>query len=54
MLTPLFHRIEEPYNRRRLLQILGAGLDAAARTLVEPHIRRMGGRNCSALWDAWG
>jgi len=42
MLTPLFERIDEPGNRRRLLQILGAGLDAATRTLVEPQIRRLG------------
>lgn len=42
MLTALFDRVDEPANRRRLLQILGRGLNAATRTVVEPHVRRLG------------
>jgi hypothetical protein len=42
MLGALFDRIDEPGNRRRLLHILGRGLSAAARALVEPYVRRLG------------
>lgn len=42
MLGALFDRIDEPGNRTRLLHILGRGLNAAARALVEPHVRRLG------------
>jgi hypothetical protein len=42
MLAALFERVDEPGNRLRLLHILGRGLDASARALVEPHVRRRG------------
>lgn len=42
MLAALFDRIDEPGNPRRLLHILGRGLNAAARAMVEPHVRRLG------------
>lgn len=42
MLSALFDRIDEPGNRSRLLHILGAGLDAPTRALVEPLVRRWG------------
>ncbi len=42
MLAALFDRVDEPGNRRRLLHILGAGLNAAARALVEPIVTRLG------------
>lgn len=42
MLTALFERIDEPGNPRRLLQILGSGLNAAARAIVEPYVRALG------------
>lgn len=42
MLGALFDRIGEPGNRRRLLHILGGGLNAGAQAIVEPHVRRLG------------
>lgn len=39
MLKRLFARLEEPQNRRDLLRLLGARLNPAARTLVEPIIQ---------------
>lgn len=42
MLFALFDRVDDLDSRRRLLQILGRGLDAASRALVEPHVRRLG------------
>jgi hypothetical protein len=42
MLSALFDRIDAPGNRRRLLQILGRGLNPAARSIVEPFVRRFG------------
>jgi hypothetical protein len=42
MLDELLDRVDEPANRRRLVQLLGRGLNAAARTLVEPYVRRLG------------
>lgn len=42
MLNALFERVDEPGNRRRLLHVLGRGLNTAARTLVEPNVRRLG------------
>ncbi|MDP5185489.1 DUF4157 domain-containing protein [Blastococcus sp. BMG 814] len=42
MLDTLFDRVDEPGNRRRLLHVLGRGLDTAAQALVEPNVRRLG------------
>jgi hypothetical protein len=42
ILSALFDRIDEPGNRRRLLHILGRGLNAAAQAIVEPYVRRLG------------
>lgn len=42
MLGLLFDRIDAPGSRLRLLHILGQKLSAAARTLVEPHVRKLG------------
>lgn len=42
MLNVLFERIDEPGNQRRLLHILGRGLNAAAQAMVEPFVRRLG------------
>jgi hypothetical protein len=42
MLDELLERIDEPAHRRDLLRLLGAGLNSAARTLVEPLIQDMG------------
>lgn len=42
MLGALFDRIDEPGNQLRLLHILGRGLNATARALVEPHVRMRG------------
>jgi hypothetical protein len=39
MLRALLKRIDEPENRRDLLRLLGAGLNPAARTLIEPIIQ---------------
>ena len=39
MLTELLERVDEPENRRDLLRLLGAGLNATARALVEPIIQ---------------
>ena len=42
MLGALFDRVDVPANRRRLLHILGRGLDATGRAAVEPHVRQLG------------
>jgi hypothetical protein len=42
MLGPLFDRIDARGNRRRLLHILGRGLNGAARAIVEPYVRSLG------------
>ena len=42
MLDALFDRVDEPANRRRLLHLLGRGLNTAARALVEPYVRGLG------------
>jgi hypothetical protein len=42
MLGALFDRIDASGNRRRLLHILGRGLNAAAQALVEPYVRKLG------------
>jgi Domain of unknown function (DUF4157) len=42
MLGALFDRVDEPGNRLRLLHILGRGLNATARALVEPYVRGLG------------
>lgn len=42
MLGALFDRVDVLANRLRLLHILGGGLNAAARAIVEPHVRRLG------------
>jgi hypothetical protein len=39
MLRAMLERIDEPANRRDLLRLLGAGLNAAARAVVEPIIQ---------------
>jgi hypothetical protein len=41
-LRDLFDRIVEPANQRDLLRLFGGRLDASARALVEPHVRRLG------------
>jgi hypothetical protein len=42
MLNALLDRVDEPANRRRLLHVLGRGLNAPARALVEPYVRGLG------------
>ena len=42
MLGPLISRVDEPANRRALLQLLGGGLNSVARALVEPHVAALG------------
>ncbi|GIF20821.1 hypothetical protein BJ973_001273 [Actinoplanes tereljensis] len=42
MLEELFDRIDVPANRRRLVQLMGAKLNAMLHALVEPHIRKLG------------
>jgi hypothetical protein len=42
MVPELFDRIDDPANRRRLLQLMGARLNPTARAIVEPHVRRLG------------
>jgi len=42
MLGALINRVDEPANRRQLLHLLGARLNASARTLVEPYVIDLG------------
>ena len=42
VLDELIDRVDEPDTRRRLLQVLGGRLTAAARAVVEPHVRTLG------------
>jgi Domain of unknown function (DUF4157) len=42
MLEELLDRVDEPANRKSLLNLLGARLSATARALVEPFVRQLG------------
>ncbi|MDT0184484.1 DUF4157 domain-containing protein [Microbacterium sp. ARD31] len=55
MLAALFDRLDEPGCRRRLLHVLGRGLDPAARTMVEPRVRALGaGAELQFNLGRWG
>jgi hypothetical protein len=41
MLDALLERVDEPVNRRDLLRLLGARLNAAARAIVEPKLQQL-------------
>ena len=42
MLETLITEVDDPSSRRELVQLLGTGLNASARSLVEPHIQNLG------------
>jgi hypothetical protein len=42
MLGTLITEVDNPSSRRELVQLLGTGLNASARSLVEPHIQNLG------------